>query len=311
MAEFSLPAQPENELQRSIETTIGLLIANRERPAVSVEQFKAICRAAPEYALAMIDQKRALLLVSGGTGQEEIAHAVRSIEWELLGPSQFIRTRSSVASDDIGFIHERLLKNPDDFDRNDINYLHDQFKHSSHAIRDTILSELTKRMTSLAEQMLAEPPGMSQDIASLKKSITDYGFNPELNEILQKIDTELQSQSDAFDQVATMRHIRSFFERLHESVGKELRRRKPHLGNGTPLEKCGQAIDYLTRKRVITAKFKNLAKCLYAILSDDEYGVHALSATRDYTRLCRNMVVEYAVTLFFELERRLANSDED
>jgi hypothetical protein len=45
---------------------------------------------------------------------------------------------------------------------------------------------------------------------------------------------------------------------------------------------------------------------VYSILSDGNYGVHALKATRDYTRLCRNMVVEYAVTLFFELERRLA-----
>ena len=57
---------------------------------------------------------------------------------------------------------------------------------------------------------------------------------------------------------------------------------------------------------MLTEKFGQLARCVYSILSDGNYGVHALKATRDYTRLCRNMVVEYAVTLFFELERRLA-----
>ena len=56
----------------------------------------------------------------------------------------------------------------------------------------------------------------------------------------------------------------------------------------------------------MTEKLRALAKSLYGILSDGGYGCHALKATRDYTRLCRNMVVEYAVTLFFELERRLA-----
>ena len=54
-----------------------------------------------------------------------------------------------------------------------------------------------------------------------------------------------------------------------------------------------------------------LARGQYEALSDDEFGVHALKATRDYTRLCRNMVVEYAVTLFFELERRLAEPDDE
>ena len=78
------------------------------------------------------------------------------------------------------------------------------------------------------------------------------------------------------------------------------------MGNGTEVTKCGQAIDYLERKGVTTTKIKELGRCLYGILSDGDYGVHALKASRDYTRLCRNMVVEYAVTLFFELERRLA-----
>ena len=46
-------------------------------------------------------------------------------------------------------------------------------------------------------------------------------------------------------------------------------------------------------------------KCLYTILSDGSYGVHALKTTREYTLLCRNMVVEYTVTSFFKLDRHL------
>jgi hypothetical protein len=35
-------------------------------------------------------------------------------------------------------------------------------------------------------------------------------------------------------------------------------------------------------------------------------GVHAIKSEREYVRLCRNMVAEFALVLFFELERRLA-----
>jgi hypothetical protein len=48
---------------------------------------------------------------------------------------------------------------------------------------------------------------------------------------------------------------------------------------------------------------KALGRALYGVLSEE--GVHALRADPEYVRLCRNMIAEYALVLFFELERRL------
>jgi hypothetical protein len=36
-----------------------------------------------------------------------------------------------------------------------------------------------------------------------------------------------------------------------------------------------------------------------------EEGAHALKSDREYVRLCRNMIAEYALILFFELDRWL------
>ena len=61
-------------------------------------------------------------------------------------------------------------------------------------------------------------------------------------------------------------------------------------------------IDYLQRKEVLTNKMQALGRALYGVLSNE--GVHAIKAEREYVRLCRNMVTEYALVLFYELERR-------
>jgi hypothetical protein len=74
-------------------------------------------------------------------------------------------------------------------------------------------------------------------------------------------------------------------------------------GRRTPLGSCGQALDFLHRKGVLTEKMKDYAKALYGVLSDE--GVHALKSEQVYVRLCRFTVAEYALVLFFELDRRL------
>ena len=62
-------------------------------------------------------------------------------------------------------------------------------------------------------------------------------------------------------------------------------------------------LDFLKRKAVLTEKMFDLGKALYGVLSNQ--GVHAIKSEHEYVRLCRNMVAEYALVLFFELERTL------
>lgn len=297
--------QPQTEAERAFYAALVALLNNRDSLAISPEQFLRLGKAVPDYALRMIEGNRTELTSTVGTHRAKIAWMVITLEWELKGATAFIADHNlGHETEYTQFMEQRLEKHPQEFTMSDLESLLKIYKRDV-PIRTKAVEAIGKYAATFADNLLAELPGMSEDVASLKKSIRSYGFSDTLNEILTKIDDDFHKPKDAFDQAATMRHIRSFYEALHESIGRELQARRPNVGNGTPLEKCGQAIDYLQRKQVTTEKIRVLGRCLYDILSDHDYGVHSLKASRDYTRLCRNMVVEYAVTLFLELERRL------
>lgn len=297
---------PSNDFESNIQSAFLLLYNDRENIRHTLEQLRTLCKRAPDYAIRVIERWNTTLLREDGTRSSEIITMILTLEWELRGPSAFIECHNIGIGPEFQMIQHRLKISPEDFSVRDLHSLIQTQGVYCHPVRELARQALGNHVATFAQRLSSEPPGMSEDLNSLKKSITDYGFSSQLNEVLQKIDDDIQDSADSFDQTATMKHIRSFFEKLHESVGRELQRHKPKVGNGTPLHSFGQAIDYLERKDVITKELKDLAKCLYAILCSGNWGVHALKAERDYTRLCRNMVVEYAVTLFFELERRLA-----
>ncbi len=299
----------KTEAEFAVYHAVDLLVNRRANIGVSEQHLLALCLAAPGYAVRTIKRNRPYLILDIGDCAREIAHIVRSVEWQLLGTSTYLADYLGGASAETAFVQEKIHVTPDDFTLEDLRAIVNTNVPSLGTLRDDARTLIGKHVASFAEKLTSEPPGLSGDVAGLRKSIQSYGFNPDLDAILTKIDEQLELQADEFDQLATIRNIRSFFEALHGSIGRELQRRKPKLADKTPLGKCGLAIDYLHRKGVTTEKFTELAKCLYSILSDGDYGVHALKATRDYTRLCRNMVVEYAVTLFLELERRLAEPD--
>lgn len=294
-----------SEAQKAIHTAIILLINNRNDVKITKEQLLTLCRTDSDYALDLIEKNKTQLLNARGESELEIIDLIYCTEWNLLGTTEFlIRNKLEFQFED--FVINQLTQAPADFTHEDLLFLLKEYKRDDHPIRIDALNLLNDYVISFAERLASEPLEMSEDLESLKKSIHDYGFDVDLNATLQKIDNDLQKDSDAFDQKATMGHIRSFFERVLKNICEELQRAKPELSDKTPLHKFGKAIDYLKRKDVITEEIEALAKALYSILSDDHFGVHALKANRDYTRLCRNMVIEYAVTLFFELERRLA-----
>jgi hypothetical protein len=300
--------EPKTELERALYSAIIVLLNHREQATITPDRFLTLCRAVPDYALRTIQHNRTDLTYFRGQARSYIAETVILAEWELTGPSAFIEEHHLRAETEyIAFIERRLKSHPDEFSPADLEALIRHFRREELPIRQAALDSLANYVTKLADRLEADPPGMSDDLESLKRSIRSYGFGDELNEALEKIDAELQKSTDAFDQAATMKHIRSFFEQLHLCIAKELMARKPAASDGTPLHQCGNAIDYLERKHVITSKVKDLGRCLYGILSDRDYGVHALKAKRDYTRMSRNMIVEYAVMLFFELDRRLAS----
>jgi hypothetical protein len=261
----------------------------------------------------MIEANPSGLIGAGGPNGAKVTQMVITAEWELKGATTFLEDhtfgRETVYTK---FLEQRLQSHKHEFGRKHLIKLLEIYRLDQ-PIRQMAKQSLADFVETFPLKVTDEPIEMSEDLGALRSSIDEYGFGDDLNAVLTKIDDALQQPQDEFDQVSTMRHIRSFFETLHAQAGEVLRERMPSTVDKTPLKRCGQAIDYLERKGVITAKIKDLGQCLYRILSDDGFGVHAIKAKRDYTRLCRNMAVEYAVTLFLELEYRLSepgSSDE-
>jgi hypothetical protein len=169
--------------------------------------------------------------------------------------------------------------------------------------QQTVVEARARRLAPLADLLLRNPVELNQDVAEVKNRVSAYSFTPELNEVLDKVAAGLATTGDPFDQAAMLKHLRTFYEKLHEQVGTKLRAEKVGPGDATDLTKCGQAIDYLQRHGVLTEKMKALGRALYGVLSEE--GVHSLKSDKEYVRLCRNWIAEYALVLFFELDRAL------
>jgi len=236
-------------------------------------------------------------------GKGEWGQNLLEIVWRLDGTSRCIREHFVNVNDGAAqiFFMEKLTAGPAAFSDDDLYALRNG--RLAPVLTPLLVKIQSERLAPIANTLLANPRELSTDVKEVQRYVSSYRFNPDLNELLDKVEQELRSGGDAFDQSATLKHLRTFYEKLHEQVSNKLREEKPETKDGTDLSKCGQAIDFLHRKNVLTQKMKDLAKALYGVLSNE--GVHAIKSDREYVRLCRNMVAEYALVLFFELQRRL------
>jgi hypothetical protein len=161
--------------------------------------------------MEFIHQHRSPLLRNDGMCRAEIAQLIRTVEWELLGVAKFMEYHLSDREGE-GFVQHMLASRPGDFTRDDLRSLIMIKRFPSwHPLHDAASKLLAKHVASFADRISSEPPGMSEDVQSLRQSIAGYRFSPALNEILHKIDSDIQEANDGFDQASTMRHIRSFF----------------------------------------------------------------------------------------------------
>jgi methyl-accepting chemotaxis protein len=168
-------------------------------------------------------------------------------------------------------------------------------------LKDRVSQIQAERLNRFGESLESGAKDIDDDISSVAQSISRHDFGEELNKLLEKVNQRIAGDGDGIDCAGTLGHLRTFFEKLHENVGKRIGELRGEIKDNTDLEKFGQAIDYLARKDVITENFKVLAKGVYGVLCRE--GAHAVSTTPVYVRLCRNFVIEYAVVLIHETER--------
>jgi hypothetical protein len=96
-----------------------------------------------------------------------------------------------------------------------------------------------------------------------------------------------------------MGHLRSFLEHLHKEWTPRIQKRKKIAG---PMDgKWGTQLAYIRANDFLSKQEEQLVAGLYAVISDE--AVHPLIGKREYARLSRNVVIEYALLFLRKLEK--------
>ncbi|HYM09249.1 MAG TPA: hypothetical protein VEU62_00880 [Bryobacterales bacterium] len=143
--------------------------------------------------------------------------------------------------------------------------------------------------------------GLNLEINQDKKVVQGYlrafNFSQNLTRSLDEAERLYQEGDSAFSLKASMGHLRSFLENLHGEVLPALQARS---GGPVP-ENWGEGLRYLREQEVVSKSEEGFAAGLYTLISDQ--AVHPLVAEREYARLARNVVIEYALLFLRKLEK--------
>lgn len=138
---------------------------------------------------------------------------------------------------------------------------------------------------------------INQDKDRVESYLQEFGFSKTLVECLHKAEQLYQGPADAFDLKSSMAHLRSFLENLHKEAGPSLQEKY-----GVPFTPgWGPSLSYLRQNDAFSVAEEQFAASLYRLISDE--AVHPLIAEREYARLARNMVIEYALLFMRKLEK--------
>jgi hypothetical protein len=281
---------------------LQIAMAALQRGEMSVDDVLVIARPQAQNARTL-----AYMVLQDNSQQSLLndSPAARMIDflWKLFGFASFRTAPLQGPTRQLfdNYLYDELRERPDQFSDDDLRFLTlaNQFGEYAGGLARKVQ---TSRVAGKAGRLKQSPEELSRDVAEVRKQVSLYKFNDDLNGLLDKVE-ECLGIGDSFDQAAMLKHLRTFFEKLHEDIGKTLRQAKPATVGNAPLGNFSQAINFLQRHDLVTLKMEALGKAIYGVLSNE--GVHAIKAEREYVRLCRNMVAEYALVLFFELNRRL------
>jgi hypothetical protein len=131
---------------------------------------------------------------------------------------------------------------------------------------------------------------VNQDKYVVQEFLTKLGFSGPLVASLNEAERLNHAAASPFELKASMGHLRSFIEYLHaESIPGVC-----SLKGATPPEaKWSTQLAFLRKHGILSKQEEQFAAGLFAVISDE--AVHPVIAEREYARLARNVVIEYAV----------------
>jgi hypothetical protein len=141
--------------------------------------------------------------------------------------------------------------------------------------------------------------GLNLEISHDKDAVRSYlqglGFPETLARSLDEAERLYHDNGSEFNLKASMGHLRSFLEGFHREI---LPAAHARFGGVCP-KRWGGGLLYLRASGVLSQAEEAFASSLYTLISDE--GVHPLVAEREYARLFRNVVIEYALLLLSKL----------
>lgn len=98
---------------------------------------------------------------------------------------------------------------------------------------------------------------------------------------------------------SSMGHLRSFLEQFHAEATPQIDRLRMV---GPPADgRWGTLLAHLSASSFLSNQEEKFVAALYVLISDE--AVHPLIAKREYARLARNVVIEYALLFLRKLEQ--------
>lgn len=175
------------------------------------------------------------------------------------------------------------------FSEDDLDKLKEALQRNVYSIRERInsieLALLEKELDHVNQEI-------NEDKEKLKKEFKRYSFPDDLTDTLNKIDEKFNSASDSFDYKGCMDLIRSFTERLYQSIAKVIDQEEKIKIDVKDSEKTAK---YFKEKGLISHDQSEILTSLRHFLSNN--ASHRLKSHLEDARLSKNMTIEFSLYL--------------
>jgi hypothetical protein len=164
------------------------------------------------------------------------------------------------------------------------------------------VSELCRKAAFLyLENALTENINLevNQDKYVVEGFLEKFGFSGPLLTALNEAEKLNSSGATELELKSSMGHLRSFLEHLHSEAIPQIQERKTIPPPAD--HKWGTQLTYLRVNDFLSKQEEQFVGGLYAVISDE--AVHPLIARREYARLSRNALIEYALLFLRKLEK--------
>jgi hypothetical protein len=138
---------------------------------------------------------------------------------------------------------------------------------------------------------------INQDKVAVENFLNQLGFSRVLVESLNEADRLYSQPGTEFDLKSSVGHLRSFLEELQFQAIQAVHAK---CGGNLPTS-WGGGLAYLLTQNVLSKTEEQFIAHFYTLISDE--GVHPLIAEREYARLARNMVIEYALLFLRKMDK--------